>query len=314
MFRIIGCVDRMAGSSNKRDFLAEYDAEACERAHRSSVVIGAARKRTKTRDAEAAAIEEFNQLLNRTLGEEQGFFLHALDVHVGEAGIKYAKEKATDPRAVLSDLTMIVSTYHLVGYFVQSPVYKAAQPDDTYPEAYLFYFGEAGEQGWYISTKWFYTLAQKKQACSAGLIKACCPGVGQIDLLEVKEKQNVYMPYWKKKPFPELWIQSTIDHKTEVVDALQDALESKDAIINDALQEVSEGHQQKDKSKNSKGTGKGPKPRHPAGVANGWMERAAILIQLLKDEEFEKAKEKAEYFEASFPSMQHALDRIQRSS
>ena len=92
----------------------------------------------------------------------------------------------------------------------------------------------------------------------------------------------------------ELFIQSTIEHKTEMVDALQNALGSNDAIINDALQEASEGHQQKGHGNNFKRTGTGPKPRHPAGVANGWMERAAILIQLLKDDKFEKAKEKAE--------------------
>ena len=101
---------------------------------------------------------------------------------------------------------------------------------------------------------------------------------------------------------------------TEVVDALHDALCINDAIINDALQEASEGHQQKGHGKNSKWNYKGPKPRHPAGVANGWMERAAILIQLLKDEEFEKAKEKAGYFEFSFPAMHLALDRMQRNS
>ena len=313
MFRILGCVDRMAGSSNKRDFLAEYEAEQNEKAHYDTVVIGA--KRPRMRDAEAAAIEEFGELLNRTVGEEQANFLAALDVHVGEAGISYAKEKATDPRAVLSDLTMIVSTYHLVGYYVQSPVYKAAQPDDTYPDVYLFYFGEAGEQGWYISTKWFYTLAQKQQACSAGLIKAYTPGVSPENVLEMKKMMKMYMPYWDTKPFPELFLQSTLDHKTEVQDALQDALDSKDAIINDALQEASEGHQQKGHGKKSKGKGKSPKPpRHPPGVAHGWMERAAILIQLLKDEEFEKAKEKAEFFEFSFPAMQNALDRMQRNS
>ena len=56
--------------------------------------------------------------------------------------------------------------------------------------------------------------------------------------------KKVYMPF---------------EHKTEMVDALQNALGSKDAIINDALQEASEDHQQK---------GNGPKPMNPAGVAN----------------------------------------------
>ena len=130
----------MAGSSSKRDFLAEYEAEqknqptTREKAHYDTAAIGAKRPRL-------AAIEEFGELLTRTLGEEQANFLAAVDVHVGEAGISYAKEKANDPRAVLSDLTMIVSTYHLVGYYMQSPVYKAAQPDaDTSLEVYLFYF------------------------------------------------------------------------------------------------------------------------------------------------------------------------------
>ena len=37
------------------------------------------------------------------------------------------------------------------------------------------------------------------------------------------------------------------------------------------------------------------------------------MIQLIKDQEFEKAKEKAEYFE-SFPAMQNALSRMQRTA
>ena len=113
---------------------------------------------------------------------------------------------------------------------MQSPVYKAAQTDDTYPEVYLFQYGEAGEQGWYISTKWFYTLAQKKQAGSAGRIKAYSPGVhdGLLELLlDMKKMKKVYMPYWCRKTFPELLTQSTIEHKTEMVDALQNALGSK---------------------------------------------------------------------------------------
>ena len=97
---------------------------------------------------------------------------------------------------------------------------------------------------------------------------------------------------------------------------MQDTLESKDAIINDALQEASEGQQEKGLGKDhqlKKQHCSGKKPRQ-AGVAHGWMERAAILIQLLKDEEFEKAKEKAEYFESTFPAMQNALIRMQRNS
>ena len=43
------------------------------------------------------------------------------------------------------------------------------------------------------------------------------------------------------------------------------------------------------------------------GHAYGWFEKAAILIQLLKDEQFEKAKEIAEHLESSCPAMQHAL-------
>ena len=77
---------------------------------------------------------------------------------------------------------------------------------------------------------------------------------------------------------------------------LHDALGINDAIINDALQEASEGHQQKGHGNNFKRTGTGPKPRHPAGVANGWMERASILIQLLKDEVFENVNENYECF------------------
>ena len=136
------------------------------------------------------------------------------------------------------------------------------------------------------------------------------------NLLEMKKMMKVYMPYWGQNPFPDLFIQSTLEHKTEIVDVLQEALESKDDIINDALQEASEGHQQKDHGKNRKGKGKGnsQKSRHPAGVANGWMERAAILIQLLKDEDFEKAKEQAEHFESYYPAMQLALERMRRNS
>ena len=117
----------------------------------------------------------------------------------------------------------------------------------------------------------------------------------------------VHMPYWQRKAFPGLFIQSTIDHQTEVVNALQADLNGKDSIINQALEEMSEGHQAKAQSKGSK-----QRQRPPAGVANGWMERAAILIKLLMNEEFEKAKETAEYFESTFPAMRIAVCRIHR--
>ena len=101
------------------------------------------------------------------------------------------------------------------------------------------------------------------------------------------------------------------------MDALQEALESKDAIIHDALHEASEGQQEKGLGKDNQlkkqHHGSGKKQRQ-AGVAHGWMERAAILIQLLNDDEFEKAKEKAKYFELTFPAMQNALIRMQRNS
>ena len=300
-------MERKAGSSSKRDFLAEYEAEQW-RAHSDTAAIGAKRPRIVRNEEED--FEAFGKYLTNAVGE-QVHFLAAVDVHVSKDGLSYAKEQS-NPRVVLRALDLIVCTYHLVGYFQKSPVYKAALSDDIIFEVYLFYYDGAGERGWYISTKWFYTPAQKRQAEEAAFIKAYSPGVNKKNLLELGKKLKVWMPYWQKQPFPGLFIQSTLDHKTEVLHALQEDLDSKDDIINDALQEVSEGHQQKGHGKNR--TGKGPKPRHPAGVANGWMERAAILIQLLKDEEFEKAKEKAEYFELSFPAMQLALDRMQRNS
>ena len=122
----------------------------------------------------------------------------------------------------------------------------------------------------------------------------------------------VWLPDWQQKPFPALFIQSTLDHKSEMLQGLQDDLISKENIINDALHDV--GHQGKGHGKNRTGKNPNPKQRPPPGHSNGWMERAAILIQLLKDEEFEKAKEKAEYFELSFPAMQLALDKMQRNS
>ena len=135
----------MAGSSIKRDFLAEYEAEQAillhyeaEQRNYNTAAIGAKRPRLKR--AEEAAVEEFGELLTRTVGEEQAKFLADVDVHVGEAGISYAKEKANGPRAVLSDLTVIVSAYHLIGYYMQIPVYNAAQPDGTSIEVCIFYF------------------------------------------------------------------------------------------------------------------------------------------------------------------------------
>ena len=114
-------------------------------------------------------------------------------------------------------------------------------------------------------------------------------------MLELAKKMKVWMPYWQKQPFPGLFIQSTIDHKTEVLHASkQEDFDSKDCISNDVKHEISEGHKQSFYA-------------WPAAVANGWFERAAILIQLLKDEQFEKAKETAEHFEKSFPAMQIAL-------
>ena len=160
---------RCSGESQRKEGKA---GEACTRFRICPRCRRRGAKRPKMKSAEEADIEEFGEFLTRTVGEEQVNLLAAVDVHVSEAGIRNAKEKTPDPRNLLSDLTMIVSTYHLVGYYMQSPVYKAAQPDDTSPEVYLFYFGGNGEQGWYISTKWFYTLAQKKLFGCAGLIKA----------------------------------------------------------------------------------------------------------------------------------------------
>ena len=189
---------RMA-SSSKRDYLAEYEAEQKnqpKKARHDTAVIG---MRPRMTNAEGPIIEEFGELLAMTVGEEQSKFLAAVDVHVTDTGLNYAKEKTDDPRAVLSDLNIIVSTYHLVGHFMQSPVYKAAYSDDTAPEVYIFYFGKAGEEGWYISTKWFHTSAQKRHAEKAGLIKAYSPGVSKESLLELPQKMKVSMPHWQKK-------------------------------------------------------------------------------------------------------------------
>ena len=166
----------------KRDYLAEYEAEqknqpkTRKKTRYDTAVIG---MRPRKKSTEEAAIEVFEEYLTMTVGQEQAQFLAAVDVHVGEAGLRYAKEKADDTRAVLSDLNIICSTYHLVGFFMQSPVYKAASSGDTSLEVYLFYFGGDDEEGWFISTKWFYTFDQKRQAEKAELIKAYSPGVNQ---------------------------------------------------------------------------------------------------------------------------------------
>ena len=142
-------MERMAASSSKRDFLAEYEAEqknqltTRKKAHYDTAAIGAKKPRMKRNEEQDS--EEFGEYLTTTVGVEQAYFLAAVDVHVAEAGLSYAKEKAYDPRVVLRDLTMIVSTYHLVGYYLRSPVYKAALSDDTSFEVYLFYYGGAGD-------------------------------------------------------------------------------------------------------------------------------------------------------------------------
>ena len=92
----------MAGAiSSKIYFLAEYEAEQNNQhmAHeQAQIVIGA--KRPRMMHDEAIAIkkaEEFGKLLASTVGEEQANYIHAVDVHVGEAGISQFKEKAADP-------------------------------------------------------------------------------------------------------------------------------------------------------------------------------------------------------------------------
>ena len=98
--------------------------------------------------------------------------------------------------------------------------------------------------------------------------------------------RTIFMPYWKKKPINELWIQSSSDHKTEIVEALHEALDSNADIINDALHDVSEGHHETRLGMDhqlKKQHGSDRKPRQ-AGGAHGWMERAAILIKLINDE------------------------------
>ena len=78
---------RMA-SSSKRDYLAEYEAEQKnqpKKARHDTAVIG---MRPRMKSTEEAAIEEFEEHLTMTVGEEQAKFLAAVDVHVGEAGIR----------------------------------------------------------------------------------------------------------------------------------------------------------------------------------------------------------------------------------
>ena len=135
------------GASSKRDLVAEYESE---QKNQPTAAIGAKRPRTIDK-----LIEEVGEVLTLSVpGYEPVNFLGAVDVHLEEAGISYAKEKPNDAMVALSDITKIVSTYHLAGILhKQSPVYKAITSDDVY----LFYFGGYGEQGWYISTQWFWT-------------------------------------------------------------------------------------------------------------------------------------------------------------
>ena len=93
-------MERKAGSSSKRDFLAEYEAEQW-RAHSDTA---ASAKRPRIERNEEQDFEAFGKYLTNAVGE-QAHFLAAVDVHVAKAGLSYAKEQAYDPRVVLRDLT-----------------------------------------------------------------------------------------------------------------------------------------------------------------------------------------------------------------
>mgnify|MGYP005684602219 CR=1 FL=1 len=78
------------------------------------------------------------------------------------------------------------------------------------------------------------------------------------------------MPYWSKKPYPDLIVQSSLDHMQQVNAALDDELAVKQQLLEESLAGWSSSlHGSKDAAQ--------PQQQFKKS-RGGWMEKCAILV------------------------------------
>ena len=77
------------------------------------------------------------------------------------------------------------------------------------------------------------------------------------------------MPYWSKKPYPDLIVQSSLDHMQQVNAALDDELAVKQQLLEESLKGWSSSHGSKDAAQ--------PQQQFKKS-RGGWMEKCAILV------------------------------------
>ena len=77
------------------------------------------------------------------------------------------------------------------------------------------------------------------------------------------------MPYWSKKPYPDLIVKSSLDHMQEVIAALDDELAAKQKLLDESLAAQSSSHGSKDEAQPQQQSKKS---------RGGWMEKCVILV------------------------------------
>ena len=77
------------------------------------------------------------------------------------------------------------------------------------------------------------------------------------------------MPYWSKKPYPDLIVQSSLDHMQQVNAALDDELAAQQKLLEESLKGWSSSHGSKDAAQ--------PQQQFKKS-RGGWMEKCAILV------------------------------------
>ena len=77
------------------------------------------------------------------------------------------------------------------------------------------------------------------------------------------------MPYWSKKPYPDLIVQSSLDHMQQVNAALDDELAVKQQLLEESLAGLSSSHGSRDAAQ--------PQQQFKKS-RGGWMEKCAILV------------------------------------
>ena len=77
------------------------------------------------------------------------------------------------------------------------------------------------------------------------------------------------MPYWSKNPYPDLIVQSSMDHMQQVNAALDDELAVKQQLLEESLAGRSSSHGSRDAAQPQQQSNKS---------RGGWMEKCAILV------------------------------------